>query len=142
MNMKKSEMISKLLRHNGVGVRVTTITGYIDYLFYEDFTDEEDKVNDGISRAYKHFSHGEQLVFYSNKWAKQITFKHYLKHYFSVEKNAMLYPYDNAVQEKCDQFLDFLVKTLIQYTGFSARKAKRQILCNSVSFNKFKEKVV
>lgn len=33
--MKKKEMISKLLRYNGIGVRVTTITGFTDYLFYE-----------------------------------------------------------------------------------------------------------
>lgn len=140
--MKKSEMISKLLRHNGVGVRVTTITGFTDYLFYEDFSDEEGNVNDGISRAYKHFSHGEQLVFYSNKWAKQIMFKQYLKHYYALEKIAMLYPDDNAIQEKCDQFHEFLVKTLVRYTGFSDRKAKRQILLNAISYNKFKEKVV
>ena len=113
--MKKKEMISKLLRYNGIGVRVTTITGFTDYLFYEDFTDEEGNVNDGISRAYKHFSHGE---------------------------TALLYPDDNAIQEKCDQFHEFLVKTLVRYTGFSDRKAKRQILLNAISYNKFKEKVV
>ena len=50
--MKNKEMISKLLRYNGIGVRVTTITGFTDYLFYEDFTDEEGNVNDVISRAY------------------------------------------------------------------------------------------
>lgn len=140
--MKKKEMISKLLRYNGIGVRVTTITGFTDYLFYEDFTDEEGNVNDGISRAYKHFSHGEQLVFYSNKWAKQIMFKQYLKHYYALEKTDLLYPDDNAIQEKCDQFHEFLVKTLVRYTGFSDRKAKRQILLNAISYNKFKEKVV
>lgn len=140
--MKKKEMISKLLRYNGIGVRVTTITGFTDYLFYEDFSDEEGNVNDGISRAYKHFSHGEQLVFYSNKWAKQIMFKQYLKHYYALEKIALLYPDDNAIQEKCDQFHEFLVKTLVLYTGFSDKKAKRQILFNSISFNKFNEKVV
>ena len=140
--MKKSKMISKLLRYNGVGVRVTTITGFTDYLFYEDFSDEEGNVNDGLSRAYKHFSHGEQLVFYSNKWAKQIMFKQYLKHYYALEKIAMLYPDDNDIQEKCDQFHEFLVKTLVRYTGFSDRKAKRQILLNAISYNKFKEKVV
>lgn len=42
-------MISKLLRYNGIGVRVTTITGFTDYLFYEDFSDEEGNANDGIS---------------------------------------------------------------------------------------------
>lgn len=140
--MKKKEMISKLLRYNGIGVRVTTITGFTDYLFYEDFSDEEGNVNDGISRAYKHFSHGEQLVFYSNKWAKQIMFKQYLKHYYALEKIAMLYPDDNDIQEKCDQFHEFLVKTLVRYTGFSDKKAKRQILFNSICFNKFNEKVV
>ena len=140
--MKKNEMISKLLRYNGIGVRVTTITGFTDYLFYEDFSDEEGNVNDGISRAYKHFSHGEQLVFYSNKWAKQIMFKQYLKHYYALEKIALLYPDDNDIQEKCDQFHEFLVKTLVRYTGFSDRKAKRQILLNAISYNKFKEKVV
>lgn len=139
--MKKKEMISKLLRYNGIGVRVTTITGFTDYLFYEDFTDEEGNVNDGISRVYKHFSHGEQLVFYSNKWAKQIMFKQYLKHYYALEKTALLYPDDNDIQEKCDQFHEFLVKTLVRYTGFSDRKAKRQILLNAISYNKFKEKV-
>lgn len=139
--MKKKEMISKLLRYNGIGVRVTTITGFTDYLFYEDFTDEEGNVNDGISRVYKHFSHGEQLVFYSNKWAKQIMFKQYLKHYYALEKTALLYPDDNAIQEKCDQFHEFLVETLVRYTGFSDRKAKRQILLNAISYNKFKEKV-
>lgn len=140
--MKKKEMISKLLRYNGIGVRVTTITGFTDYLFYEDFSDEEGNVNDGISRAYKHFSHGEQLAFYSNKWAKQIMFKQYLKHYYALEKIALLHPDNNAIQEKCDQFHEFLVKTLVQYTGFSDKKAKRQILFNSISFNKFNEKVV
>lgn len=140
--MKKKEMISKLLRYNGIGVRVITITGFTDYLFYEDFTDEEGNVNDGISRVYKHFSHGEQLVFYSNKWAKQIMFKQYLKHYYALEKIAILYPDDNDIQEKCDQFHEFLVKTLVRYTGFSDRKAKRQILLNAISYNKFKEKVV
>lgn len=140
--MKKKEMISKLLRYNGIGVRVTTITGFTDYLFYEDFSDEEGNVNDGISRAYKHFSHGEQLVFYSNKWAKKIMFKQYLKHYYALEKIALLYPDDNDIQEKCDQFHEFLVKTLVRYTGFSDRKAKRQILLNAISYNKFKEKVV
>lgn len=135
-------MISKLLRYNGIGVRVTTITGFTDYLFYEDFSDEEGNANDGISRAYKHFSHGEQLVFYSNKWAKQIMFKQYLKHYYALEKIALLYPDDNDIQEKCDQFNEFLVKTLVRYTGFSDRKAKRQILLNAISYNKFKEKVV
>ena len=135
-------MISKLLRYNGIGVRVITITGFTDYLFYEDFTDEEGNVNDGISRVYKHFSHGEQLVFYSNKWAKQIMFKQYLKHYYALEKIALLYPDDNDIQEKCDQFHEFLVKTLVRYTGFSDRKAKRQILLNAISYNKFKEKVV
>ena len=140
--MKKKEMLSQLLRYNGLGVRVTTITGFTDYLFYEDFSDEEGNVNDGISRAYKHFSHGEQLVFYSNKWAKQIMFKQYLKHYYALEKIALLYPDDNAIQEKCDQFHEFLVKTLVQYTGFSDKKAKRRILFNSISFNKFNEKVV
>lgn len=140
--MKKKEMISKLLRYNGIGVRVITITGFTDYLFYEDFTDEEGNVNDGISRVYKHFSHGEQLVFYSNKWAKQIMFKQYLKHYYALEKIALLYPDDNDIQEKCDQFHEFLVKTLVRYTGFSDRKAKRQILLNAISYNKFKEKVV
>ena len=140
--MKKKEMISKLLRYNGIGVRVTTITGFTDYLFYVDFSDEEGNVNDGISRAYKHFSHGEQLVFYSNKWAKQIMFKQYLKHYYALEKIALLYPDDNDIQEKCDQFHEFLVKTLVRYTGFSDRKAKRQILLNAISYNKFKEKVV
>ena len=140
--MKKKEMISKLLRYNGIGVRVTTITGFTDYLFYEDFSDEEGNVNDGISRAYKHFSHGEQLVFYSNKWAKQIMFKQYLKHYYALEKIALLYPDDNDIQEKCDQFHEFLVKTLVRYTGFSDRKAKRQIFLNAISYNKFKEKVV
>lgn len=140
--MKKKEMISKLLRYNGIGVRVTTITGFTDYLFYEDFSDEEGNVNDGISRAYKHFSHGEQLVFYSNKWAKQIMFKQYLKHYYALEKVALLYPDDNDIQEKCDQFHEFLVKTLVRYTGFSDRKTKRQILLNAISYNKFKEKVV
>lgn len=140
--MKKIEMISKLLRYNGVGVRVTTITGFTDYLFYEDFADKEGNVNDGINRAYKHFSHGEQLVFYSNKWAKQRMFKQYLKHYYALEKTALLYPDDNDIQEKCDQFHEFLIKTLVQYTGFSDRKAKRQILLNAISYNKFKEKVV
>lgn len=140
--MKKKEMISKLLRYNGIGVRVTTITGFTDYLFYEDFSDEEGNVNDGLSRAYKHFSHGEQLVFCSNKWAKQIMFKQYLKHYYALEKIAILYPDDNDIQEKCDQFHEFLVKTLVRYTGFSDRKAKRQILLNAISYNKFKEKVV
>ena len=139
--MKKKEMMSKLLLYNGIGVRVITITGFTDYLFYEDFTDEEGNVNDGISRVYKHFSHGEQLVFYSNKWAKQIMFKQYLKHYYALEKTALLYPDDNAIQEKCDQFHEFLVETLVRYTGFSDRKAKRQILLNAISYNKFKEKV-
>ena len=59
--MKKKEMISKLLRYNGIGVRVTTITGFTDYLFYEDFSDEEGNVNDGISRAYRSEEHTSEL---------------------------------------------------------------------------------
>lgn len=69
-------------------------------------------------------------------------FKQYLKHYYALEKIALLYPDDNDIQEKCDQFHEFLVKTLVRYTGFSDRKAKRQILLNAISYNKFKEKVV
>lgn len=134
-------MVSKLLRQNGVGVRVVTITGYIDYFFYEDFIDEKGQLNDGISRAYKHFSRGEHLVFYSNKWARQIQFKEYLEHYYALEKIADQYPNDVAIQKNYNQFHDFLVKTLVRYTGFSVRKAKRQILRNSISFNKFIGKV-
>ncbi len=135
--MTKKEMRTKLLRYDGIGVKVTTLTGCTNYFFYENYIDAKGQPNDGISRAYKHFTHGEHLVFYSTKWAQQLEFKEYLILYHKLQKVVDEYPDNRTIQEHYEHYEDFIVKRLMKYTGFSERRAKRQILRNSISFNKF-----
>lgn len=139
--MTKNEMRAKLLHHVGIGVRVTTITGFTNYFFYEDFEDEYGNVHRGIDRAYKHFCHNDSLVFYSNVWAEQEEFKEYLKHFNRLKRIAAEYPKNEMVQYQLENFEEFIVHQLMKFTGFSQRKARSQILRNSISYSKFKGKV-
>lgn len=140
--MTKKEMRAKLLRYEGVGVKVTTVTGFTNYFFYENFENEDGSVNYGIDRAYSHFSHNEHLVFYSNKWAKQIEFKEYLVQYKELQCIAADFPDNKTIYNHLICFEEFITERLMKFTGCSRRTAKRQILRNSISFNKFTEKVM
>lgn len=140
--MTKKEMQAKLLRYKGVGVKVITVTGFTSYFFYEDFENQDGTINCGIDRAYKHFSHNEHLIFYSNKWAKQVEFKDYLIHYKKLQQLAEAYPENPIIHNQLVSFEEFITERLMKFAGFSQRTAKRQILRNSISFNKFTEKVI
>lgn len=132
MSLSKSSMRNLLLRRKGIGVKVITITGESFYFFYEDFDD-----NKGITRARKHFRFNEHLVFFTNKWAQQSAFAEYMDHYKKLLSIAENYPDDSAVQETFQTYRDFVISRLRQYTGFSTRKAAKQVLEQRISFNKF-----
>ena len=143
--MTKNEMRTKLTLHKGVGVEVAGTHGPI-YYFYEDFDGD-----DGISRAYKHFNHGESLTFYTGTWAKQSQFKEYMNLY-----NRMVYIADiankefdqNPESERAEKrfneaynrqvnYLAFLCKQLINWTGCTFDSAKQQIITNQVRYSAF-----
>lgn len=140
--MTKKEMRNALLRKPGIGVKVTTISNEVFFFFFEDVETHDGEVHNGIDKARKHFRYGEHLVFYTCKWAQQNEFKDYLTHYYELCKIREDYPDNAFVQEKFEAYEESLVELLQMYTGFSERKARGQILKNSISFNKFTGKVV
>lgn len=132
MSLSKNSMRNLLLRRKGIGVKVITVTGESFYFFYEDFDD-----NKGITRAKKHFRFNEHLVFFTSKWAQQSAFAEYMDHYIKLLTIAENYPDDIAVQENFQNYKNFVIARLRQYTGFSTRKAAKQVLEQRISFNKF-----
>lgn len=132
MSLSKSSMRNLLLRRKGIGVKVITITGENFYFFYEDFDDSK-----GITRAKKHFRFNEHLVFFTNKWAQQSAFAEYMDHYKKLLSISENYPEDVGVQETFLNYRDFVIARLRQYTGFSSKKAAKQVLEQHISFNKF-----
>lgn len=134
MSLTKSSMRNLLLRRKGIGVKVITVTGESFFFFYEDFDDSK-----GITRARKHFRFNEHLVFFTNKWAQQSAFAEYMDHYKKLLSIAENYPDDIAVQETFQNYKNFVIARLRQYTGFSTRKAAKQVLEQRISFNKFTE---
>lgn len=132
MSLTKSSMRNLLLRRKGIGVKVITVTGESFFFFYEDFDDSK-----GITRARKHFRFNEHLVFFTNKWAQQTAFAEYMDHYMKLLAIAENYPDDIAVQETFQNYKNFVIARLRQYTGFSAKKAEKQVLQQRISFNKF-----
>lgn len=132
MSLTKSSMRNLLLRRKGIGVKVITVTGESFFFFYEDFVDSK-----GITRAKKHFRFNEHLVFFTSKWAQQTAFAEYMDHYMKLLAIAENYPDDIAVQETFQNYKNFVIARLRQYTGFSTRKATKQVLEQRISFNKF-----
>lgn len=132
MSLTKSSMRNLLLRRKGIGVKVITVTGESFFFFYEDFDDSK-----GITRAKKHFRFNEHLVFFTSKWAQQTAFAEYMDHYMKLLAIAENYPDDIAVQETFQNYKNFVIARLRQYTGFSAKKAEKQVLQQRISFNKF-----
>lgn len=137
--MDKQKMKYLLTRYNGVGVKVTTKDNEVYYYFYEDF-----EYSSGIDRAYEDFlkKPNVRLVFYSNKWAIQYTFKEYLEYYNKLRKLVQENREDVFLQKQCKKYQEFLIKTLQKYTDFSFEKATEQVLNYSISFNKFKENII
>ena len=60
-----------------------------------------------------------------------------MDHYKKLLSIAENYPDDSAVQETFQTYRDFVISRLRQYTGFSTRKAAKQVLEQRISFNKF-----
>lgn len=143
--MNKNEMRTKLCLNDGVGVEVTDVNGTF-YYFYENFTND-----DGISRAYKHFNHGEKLTFYSTTWAKQEQFKEYLELYSKMvsladeaEKAYEQEPENKEAEKLFDEtykrqfnYMMFLCQRLIEWTGCNFNSAKKQINTNKISWSAF-----
>lgn len=138
-------MKTKLCLNDGVGVEVTDEHGTF-YYFYENFKDD-----DGISRAYRHFNHGEKLVFYTPTWAKQVQFKQYMLLYKNLVENAdaaekayEMYPESKELESEFDKtykrqfdYMMFLCKTLMDWTGCDFNSAKRQINTDQISWLSF-----
>lgn len=143
--MTKDEMRTKLCLHDGVGVEVTDSMSTV-YHFYENFAND-----DGTSRAYKHFNHGEKLTFYSSTWAKQPQFKDYMNLYNRMleianiaDKELQEHPQSERAQQRFKttyerqiNYLGFLCKTLIEWTKCSFDEAKKQIITNQIHYSKF-----
>ena len=144
--MTKKEMQTKLCLHNGVGVEVTDQNGTF-YYFYENFEGD-----DGISRAYRHFNHGEKLCFYSTIWAKQTQFKEYMELYKKMvdlaneaekayaeapESTEAEKSFDEAYKREFD-YMMFLCKKLIEWTDCNFHEAKKQVIVNSIRWSSFK----
>lgn len=143
--MTKNEMKTKLCLNDGVGVEVTDKNGTF-YYFYENFKDD-----DGISRAYRHFNHGEKLVFYSPTWAKQTQFKEYMELYKKMvvladeaEKAYEQAPENKEAEQLFDEtykrqfdYMMFLCNKLIEWTGCNFDSAKKQINTNQISWLSF-----
>lgn len=143
--MTKNEMRTKLCLNDGVGVEVKDASGTFFY-FYENF-----KNSDGISRAYRHFNHGEKLTFYSASWAKQEQFKEYLELYNKIvsladeaEKAYEQDPENEEAEKLFDEtykrqfdYMMFLCQKLIKWTGCNFDSAKKQINTNSISWSAF-----
>lgn len=122
--MTKNEMRTKLCLNDGVGVEVTDEHGTFFY-FYENFAND-----DGISRAYRHFNHGEKLSFYSSTWAKQEQFKVFFELYSKMvsladeaEKSYEQEPENkeaeklfNETHKRQFEYMIFLCKRLIEWT--------------------------
>lgn len=143
--MTKNEMRTKLCLHDGVGVEVTDSMSTV-YYFYENFAND-----DGISRAYKHFNHGEKLTFYSSTWAKQSQFKDYMILYNRMVEIANIadrelqeHPQSErsekrfiAAHERQLNYLGFLCKRLSEWTKCSFDEAKKQIITNQIHYSNF-----
>ena len=138
-------MKTKLCLNDGVGVEVTDEHGTF-YYFYENF-----KNDDGISRAYRHFNHGEKLAFYSPTWAKQTQFKEYMELYKKMvaladeaEKAYEQAPESKEAEQLFDEtykrqfdYMMFLCNKLIEWTGCNFDSAKKQIITNQISWLSF-----
>lgn len=145
LDMTKKEMRTKLCLNDGVGVEVTDASGTFFY-FYENFEN-----SDGISRAYRHFNHGEKLTFYSASWAKQEQFKEYLELYNKIvsladeaEKAYEQDPENEEAEKLFDEtykrqfdYMMFLCQKLIKWTGCNFDSAKKQINTNNISWLAF-----
>lgn len=133
--MTKNEMRAILLRRTGVGVEVTTITGDVYYLFYEDFENDN-----GVERAQKHLCRGEKLVFFSNLWAQQSQFKEYMDHYKELCAIERKDP-ENPALEGMQMFKRFITKRLMAWTGCSYKAAKMQIFLKVINYSSFTGRV-
>lgn len=131
MCLTKSDMSDLLLKQNGCGVKVISTTGESSFFFYEDLDGTK-----GIDRA-KYVHQNAHVIFFTNKWAQQYAFAKYMDHYKQLRNVAQKYPHDKNIQQILENFQDFLVAKLKKYTGFSTQEAKRQILRQKISFNKF-----
>lgn len=145
--MTREEMKTKLCLANGMGVEVTDNNGTF-YYFYEAFGND---FEDCINRIYKHFNHGESLVFYTNKWARQTQFKEYMSLYLQMVKQADeamdAYEADPMNEEKEKAFdaaykrefnyMAFLVKEYIEWANVDIQTAKKHIITNQVHYSKF-----
>ena len=143
--MTKDEMRTKLCLHDGVGVEVTDSMSTV-YYFYQNFAND-----DGISRAYKHFNHGEKLTFYSSTWAKQSQFKDYMILYNRMVEIANIadrelqeHPQSEKAEKRFTvaherqlKYLGFLCKKLIEWTKCSFDEAKKQIITNQIHYSNF-----
>ena len=119
--MTQNEMRTKLLLNDGIGVEVKYNENTF-YYFYENFEGD-----DGITRAYKHFNHGEKLTFYSAHWAKQSQFKEYMNLFNTMEPNT----------ERYTKYVTFLVKQLTEWSTLDAQTAEKQIVTNQISYLSF-----
>ena len=108
--MTKNEMRTKLCLHNGVGVELNGVC----YFYAGD-------AKEAISMAYAH-SHGKQMTFYSQTWARQNQFKEYMELYKKTHSESML---------------PFLIKTLISWTGCNADQAESQITSGTIRWSAF-----
>ena len=133
--MTKNEMRDHLLLKTGVGVEVTTITNEVYYFFFEDYENDY-----GIERAKKHFRRGEQLNFYSNRWAQQSKFKAYIKQYktlCAIERRAP----EKMTQNCRAMYRKFIIKRLMDWTGCSYRSANLQISLGLINYYRFTGRV-
>ena len=117
MSLTKSSMRNLLLRRKGIGVKVITVTGESFFFFYEDFDESK-----GITRARKHFRFNEHLVFFTSKWAQQSAFAEYMDHYKKLLSIAENYPDDIVVQETFQNYKNFVIARLRQYTDVYKRQ--------------------
>lgn len=135
--MKKEKMMSLLLRKEGLGVKVVPFTekeSVNAYYFYEDL--EESK---GIERIKEHLLSRKDLrvTIFTTKWAKQADFLQYFDYYVRVKQICDKYPDYALLEQRYQIYQEHLIAKLQKYTGFSFQKAREQILCCSVSLNKF-----
>lgn len=142
--MTKNEMRTKLILNDGIGVEAINENGESHFYFYENFED------DTISRIYRHFPN-EQLVFYSQTWAKQLQFKEYMQLYGEMVEFANQaekeYEADPLSKEKEQSFNEaykrefnymmFLASKLIEWTNCSFDEAKKQVITGQVHYLRF-----
>lgn len=130
--MRRKNMRAMLLRRTGAGVKVTTVTGDVTYLFCP-----ADSFENAVEVIQHRFHHGEKLEFFSTEWARKTQFKEYMVHYNYLYELAWETPDEDYGFDAWKAYKKFLIRTLMDWTGCSRMAAVMQVSTNIIC-SKFK----